>query len=409
MRARRDSPLRSSSEERDFPPRWGPTIIGFEDFADLFDEDFCLAYREKLEEYGTPVPERVYCDHRIQASESEFAEKAVGEICGRFLGVLEEGGKMRCGRCMSWRCLECREAVDPPISLDTPFYVALKPHVCDKAKVDNEAEALDQETKGKEWQECPNSDCKIKCDLRDGCNAITCICGCTFCFICGEETGHDSSHWTQGKSCPRWGRLDAQNPMFDTPDPEPVAPLPGNVVINLNIGRNVLRAEVDERLHVDTEEALTLVEEIGSEAVMLTDGDEPIPQVILEMEDLLIDLKENMTWLEADAALSHGVWFFRAVLMDPVAEAVEATNFFIRDERLSRRFHATHAAALKVTGEDSVLFTIPVIEIFERYLNVHKARYVESLRRFEFIQNGGRAPWMRMRNQNRNIGRRASQ
>lgn len=391
--------------EINFPPRWGSTIILFDHFADLFDEDFCLAYRDKIEEYGVPIPERVYCDHMMQASKG-------GDICGNFIGAMADGHIVRCRECKGWKCMECREAVDPPLSLDTSVELLkyIGPHVCDKAKVDNEVEALDQATKGKEWQECPNSYCRIKCDLRDGCNAITCICGCTFCFICGEETGDDARHWTEGKSCPRWGRRDAKNPMFDAPvNPMPLRPRPGNVLINLRIEEMLVPVEVSEQLHLDADEALTLVEEIDGEQQQVVDNNDDIPKIILDMDELLNDLSENIEWIMINEALNQGPWFFRAMIIDPVSEAVEMTNFLIRDERLRMRMRETHAAALEVTGEESVIFDIPVIEIFERYLNVHKPAYEQSLQRFALVQNGRRAHWARLRDRAQQDGRRASQ
>jgi len=48
---------------------------------------------------------------------------------------------------------------------------------------------------------------------------------------------------------------------------------------------------------------------------------------------------------------------------------------------------------LEISGEDSVLFTVPVMEIFERYNTVHKPRFIEHLQQFDDAQNAGRALW----------------
>jgi hypothetical protein len=74
-------------------------------------------------------------------------------------------------------------------------------------------------------------------------------------------------------------------------------------------------------------------------------------------------------------------------------EAIGTTNFFIRDEILQAKLRETHAAALEISGEDSVLFEIPVMEIFERYNTVHKPRMIEDVRQFVAARDAGRTLW----------------
>lgn len=75
--------------------------------------------------------------------------------------------------------------------------------------------------RGKHFQICPNPKCRTKCELRDGCNHMTCAapsCGASFCFVCGEPAQVDSLHWTRkedGTGCPRYSHFDDVNAQFD--------------------------------------------------------------------------------------------------------------------------------------------------------------------------------------------------
>ena len=78
------------------------------------------------------------------------------------------------------------------------------------------AAALKGQIKGKDFQVCPG--CSNVLTLKDGCNAMTCVCFAQFCFLCGQATLHDSDHYKKG-SCPRWGQPTSEKAMFDRPDP----------------------------------------------------------------------------------------------------------------------------------------------------------------------------------------------
>lgn len=378
--------------EINYPPRWGPIDISFESFEDLFNDDFRLAYREKVREYTTPIPKRVYCQHKVvSTSMDKSASQAGADFCNTFMGV-QVKSVSRCSGCTQWMCMECRDIAVPP----------LEAHTCDNLnaaiKAESESNAFDAAKRGVEWQECPNPDCKMKCDLRDGCNAMICPCSEHFCFLCGEVADHDSDHWMEGKPCPRWGAVGAEVPMFDRP-PGPI-PHPGFLVI-LAPQQDLLGDPVDlqhfdivfaadDRLFMDSEESLTLLEESASEQFFMEDPSGQIPQTILDMMELLRLWQTNFSWLKIDSALAGADPLVRNMLVDPIKQAIETTNFFIRDEALQAKLRETHAAALEISGEDSVLFTVPVIEIFERYNTVHKPRLVENLQQFVAAREAGR-------------------
>jgi hypothetical protein len=249
--------------EINFPPRWGPTEIPFESFEDLFSNNFRLAYHEKTREFNTPVPKRVYCKHKVSAKGKSGAESEF-DFCNTFMGV-EAKFVSNCSGCTHLMCMECREIASPPPAV----------HTCNTTKADSESNAFDPATRGREWQECPNPDCKIKCDLKEGCNAMICPCQENFCFICGEAADHDSDHWTEGKPCLRWGAVDAPNPMFDRPA---IVARPGHPLIIAqdaagvpDLDNVIIAFSATDELYLDSEESLTLLEELASEQFFMTD------------------------------------------------------------------------------------------------------------------------------------------
>ena len=388
--------------EINFPPRWGPEEISFDDFADLFSNDFRLAYLEKIKEYKTPIPKRVYCRHKV-SSKDKSADQPEADFCNSFLGNSERKSVSQCSDCTGWMCMECRDIAYPPTEV----------HTCANTGDDGDSDAFDRAEKGKQWQECPNPACKIKCGLRDACNFMVCICGAGFCFKCGQLAHHDSDHWMEGKPCPRWGSVDAPNPIFDQPG-GPMNFLGFEVAINPREGDLIVLdpehlLDVNEQLYMDSEEALTLLEELSSEQHFMEDDHGNIPKVILDMKALLHYLRDNMSWLQTDWVLANNMdEHVRPFFANPIEEAVQTINFFMRDEILQANMRESHAAALQVTGEDSVLFTVPVMEIFERYTTVHKPRLVETVKQFVAARDTGRVLFLPEQGQTRRLHRRAS-
>jgi hypothetical protein len=365
-----------------YPPRFGPTDLTFDAFADLFKEGFRLAWLEKVKEYKTPIPNRLYCQHKVPVAGDKVEGESDVEFCNTFMGSAEGKGVSQCHGCTNWMCLECRgTACSPP-----------ETHACDDTKTDPAAETFDKDTKA-----CPV--CTIRIGQRDGCNAMTCPCNAQFCFICGQEARADSEHWVVSKPCPRWGTPDAVNPMFDAPAPfRPQA---------MNLRDHMfwfLRPAIEQNLLMDIEEVHTLIDEFDAEKHM--HGDEEtdfLPPVLLEILELLRDLRHNMIWIATEQILAEapglraripaGNLDLQAQLLDPVRNAVETTNFFIREERLADRFRATLQAAFEVTGEDTVLFEMSTLDIFNRYTELHRAGFVNALQVAERTRDAGRTLW----------------
>jgi hypothetical protein len=361
-----------------YPPRFGPTDLTFDAFADLFKDDFRLAWLEKVKEYKTPIPNRLYCQHKVRSAGENNQGDSDFEFCNTFMGSAEGKGVSQCHGCTNWMCVECRGiACSPP-----------ETHTCDDTKTDTGSEILDRETKA-----CPV--CTIKIGQRDGCNAMTCPCNAQFCFICGQEARADSEHWVVGKPCPRWGTVDAVNPMFDAPAPvRPQVLNPRELMFALvhpAIGQAFF--DFGHDLFFDTEEVHTLIDEFDAEKHM--HGDEEtdfLPPVLLEILELLRDLRHNLMWIGTDLALSWNSGL-RAQIFDPVRNAVETSNFFIRDERLAGRFRATLQAAFGVTGEDTVLFEMHTLDLFNRYTERHRAGFMNAFQAAERARDAGRTLW----------------
>jgi hypothetical protein len=200
--------------EINYPPMWDPsTPLNYYNFQHLFARGFEEAWDEQIKEYKTPVQRRIYCRGQPIADDSQD-EPEDARFCNNFLGELGKGDMVECMRCGIWTCLKCRL---------NPYAPPEDEHFCIPPKADDSAAGtFDPETRGKEWQQCPNPDCSVKLALRSGCNHMTChFCSTDFCMLCGEEAAPGNGHWTRQQGCPRYGGLDVANPMFyDDPVPE---------------------------------------------------------------------------------------------------------------------------------------------------------------------------------------------
>ena len=110
-------------------------------------------------------------------------------------------------------------------------------HWCQRTPQNNAEEALKGMTRGKDYQICPNPECKEVFALKDGCvsyslpllqlkhkltfqqNFVRCkqvSCSWGSSFLCGKgPLEHNDDHWTLGKPCPRFNQPVARNEMYD--------------------------------------------------------------------------------------------------------------------------------------------------------------------------------------------------
>ena len=207
-----------------YPPKFGPSEIDMEEFADLLPDGFREAYAKRVEEYAVPPDERIYCPHKVvRRDEDEMdidilnaldtnAQDHETEICGGFVHRAVEGTVI-CETCTGIVCGMCKSVV-----LDGEHNKHRRPFMCmlEKSVEETDHDPFSGMTKGKDFQVCPNPTCSIKIELKEACNHIVCHrCTKNFCFVCGLEAFEGSGHWNEGKQCPRFGHRAAQNAVYD--------------------------------------------------------------------------------------------------------------------------------------------------------------------------------------------------
>ena len=179
-----------------YPFEWGNTPLYFQDYERWIPTAEFAAlsatYEAKKEELGTLPADRVYCDRD-----------------GTFLGakgiLMDSQGSGRyyceCGRKM---CAECGANAESA-------------HQVGCAHRSSKEDLFQGLKAGVDFQRCPS--CKTAFALADGCNSVQCAnCRVEFCFLCGAgPVAHgDKTHWQRGPGrCPRFGRPDSDNALFD--------------------------------------------------------------------------------------------------------------------------------------------------------------------------------------------------
>lgn len=53
---------------------------------------------------------------------------------------------------------------------------------------------------------CPRAGCGIAVQKDGGCNAMTCPCGCGFCFLCKRDLGADAHPHFSDRADPCYGK-----------------------------------------------------------------------------------------------------------------------------------------------------------------------------------------------------------
>ena len=216
--------------QHDYPPKWGQKEIEFEDFKQFLTQAERDEWELKAEEYNTPVPDRIYCSHKVQGPATDDGA-ASSTNCNNFVGTTNpEGGASHCHKCDGWTCRLCGGIDEAPADKKTDDDCMEIDHICKQ----KEADILHDPSLVDHYQRCPNPTCGIVVSLGAGCNAMDCHrCSTTFCYLCGEITTHESNHWALGSRCPRFGKPSDQNPIFDdapAPVVQPLQRVPGEQI-----------------------------------------------------------------------------------------------------------------------------------------------------------------------------------
>lgn len=191
--------LSAQENEINYPVKWKKRILHPRQFPGAFNRTFVRAYEAKEVEYNSPPLERVYCE------------------CGTFVAPMVDANARAswltlassklCQGCEARWCLRCAQRC-------RGFGV---PHDCEPEKrLGERSLAFGGLKKGKDFQVCPGQGCGRTIELAEACNAMTCQCGTSFCYICGERAEPESEHWLRvDGGCPRYGAVDSERAMYD--------------------------------------------------------------------------------------------------------------------------------------------------------------------------------------------------
>ncbi|EMC94255.1 hypothetical protein BAUCODRAFT_52249, partial [Baudoinia panamericana UAMH 10762] len=167
---------RALLSEPDFPPRWGRTELDPWQYRRVVNTLYMKKYEKKAKEWSVPETMRIYCQHTDRPRHSE--------PCNTFLGKWELSKYLRkCEKCNWYTCLRCRETHS---TSDAAGRKAKMTHDCDPdTVVQGREEAFKGLVRGKDYQDCPNDQCRTRIELKEACNHVTCNCGTEFCYLCG--------------------------------------------------------------------------------------------------------------------------------------------------------------------------------------------------------------------------------
>lgn len=199
------------TDETSYPASWSGNPLSATRYAHILAPSLLAAYRAKEIEYACPVQERVFC--------SRTDPPRRPEPYGQFVGQWREArveACVKCERCAWYTCLRCEETFSTG---DVAGSLVAILHSCDPTRdLELEERAFRGLRRGREWQLCPNGNCKRRVELSDGCNHMRCICRTHFCFICGDFVKDGQGHWRSEGGCPRFGQKDSKRAIYDDED-----------------------------------------------------------------------------------------------------------------------------------------------------------------------------------------------
>ncbi|KAH6870304.1 hypothetical protein BKA58DRAFT_457741 [Alternaria rosae] len=168
----------ATNNESLYPPQCCDVMFVLDDYEDYVPFEVAWAYQVKQQgEYTILAKFRTYCANpscarflppgtHVEDPES----KIIYAIC-----EAEECGKLT--------CVKCQTALDQ----------GARNHKCEQSEDDKK---FKQTANEKGYQEC--FVCGATVELAEACNHITCECGNSFCYICGEN-------WPGLHGCPHYG------------------------------------------------------------------------------------------------------------------------------------------------------------------------------------------------------------
>jgi len=199
--------------ESSFPASWASHPLSASHYAHILGPALLSAYRAKEIEYACPAQERVFCSRTDPPRRPE----ACGTFVGRWRETRTDGSFcVRCDECAWYTCLRCEETFSTGDVAGSQAAIA---HECDPSR-DKELQerAFAGLKRSRDWQLCPNENCKRRVELKDGCNHVTCVCKTHFCFVFGSFVRDGEGHWRRKGGCPRFGVKGSERAIFDDGD-----------------------------------------------------------------------------------------------------------------------------------------------------------------------------------------------
>lgn len=375
------------ANEIDFPPKWGGEEIEIELWSDLLDKKFMKQWDKKVSEYACPVQHRTYCLNKRPVPGDGSKKKVRYEFCNNYLPALDPSKlkkRVYCRVCRQWTCVACKSPAGSSLEAES--------HACvDTEDSKKEDEDFDEKTKGTDWQQCPNQSCAVKIALHDGCNAMTCtFCNTGFCFLCGEAVAHNSHHWSQGKKCPRFGKADDEDPVFDAAEPAPQEPIEveGEDGLRVIVHPDSITADFPMILHYRSIVTL-LMRGLMLELRLGLAATGELSDTMIRVVALLRIVMANVNHIIVNWAVHDAPEAERQVV-DPIQEAIAADNFTQRDRRLATGLDDAWKAAVPLARVDSMLHGVDREFIVLHYEFGLKPGYEDSVLRFVDAQEADR-------------------
>jgi hypothetical protein len=440
--------------ELEFPPSWGPMELKIRDFQELLPAAFLRAWDDRMDEYDTPKPSRVYCEHMAFAPAAP-GERNKLEVCGQFLGSSEESDQFRCPKCKSW-------------SKDHHLHC----YCGGVGKQDGNAKGpvLNEGTRGLEWQRCPDERCGVVVTLADGCNHMECtFCNAHFCYVCGNFAAPRSGHWRDAGPCPVYskqndprdngGAYDADGfdengfdengfdengfdengydqdgynqdgyqdndyeghndhngysgdeyqedgdhengfpEHDDSVEPSHQVGVQHQGWANSFFGEPIivpgLDASTEDQLQYDGMITCLFGLDFGRELGLTYGRLDRAPQSLMQFHQLLQHLVRNIEFVKKDLIEDE-----RTTAVDKVERAIDFTNFQIRHGQLRQGFWEACNLARALVMVDSVLHRTEPVELFrrafDRYMVLHAPRHISNVLSGEAWRDRHRTQYIR--------------
>lgn len=92
---------------------------------------------------------------------------------------------------------------------DASFVMKLKEKTLHTIEKENQDQFM------KKYVKCPK--CKAPIDKFDGCNKVSCICGCILCYVCGKQISGYEHFQENNAKCNLWSNIIAANRIMERP------------------------------------------------------------------------------------------------------------------------------------------------------------------------------------------------